>query len=85
VLGQVAPLSTVDVDLAIEGDECRVSVCGVPSSVAGREPGFDADDLVLLRALVDRLHLRRTPAGGRCVAFVRRVPLQPPLRLLTRA
>jgi serine/threonine-protein kinase RsbW len=85
VLRQSPTLSAVEVDVAVDGDECRMSVCGVPSAAPGPEPAVDRDELVLLRALVDRLQLRRTTAGGRCVTVARHIALQPPLRLLSRA
>lgn len=84
-LRQASSLAALVVDLAVDGDECRVSVCAEPAAAPGPDAPIDRDDLVVLRALVDRLQLRRTPAGGRCVVFSRRVPLQPPLRLLSRA
>lgn len=85
VLRQSSSLAALEVDVTVEGDECRITVCGVPAAAPGREPPVDRDELVLLRALVDRLQLRRTDAGGRCVTFARRIVLQPPLRLLSRA
>ena len=82
VLSQPGPAAGLEVEVAVEGAECRVVVRGSGGPSAGDLPG-DCGHLVVLRALVDELELEHGDDGAG-VTFVKRLPSRPHLRLLGR-
>lgn len=82
VLRQPGPTAGLEVEVAVDGGQCRVAVRGSGGSAAVDLPG-DCGQLVVLRALVNELELERGDDGAR-VTFVKRLPSRPHLRVLGR-
>jgi serine/threonine-protein kinase RsbW len=79
-----------EVQVAIAGGECRISVfddgsgfdpAGLPSAGA-RSPVDDGRGLLLMQALVDRLDFRQEPDGRHLVTLEKRLATLPSLRLV---